>query len=158
MGLFSNLIQSSSVPYNSGSLTPLGGFHPGDPGDLSTIRTVPVLKSDRAFTPPEAAALQELAKQRQDLSRAKADAYRALSQVESLDAQDQQQRRQYQSAVAEAELVKQQANSEYLALLNTQRPAYAQSAAQLMATHQAGNQQIAVTEARTSQILKGWGI
>ena len=158
MGLFSNLVQSSSVPYNSQSLAPLGGFHPGNPGDLSTIRTAPVVNKDRTFTPPEAAMLQELAKQRQELSRAKAEAYRALSQVEELDAQDQQQRRQYQSAVAEAELAKQQANAEYLALLNQQRPAYAQSAAQLMATHQIGNQQIQVTEARTTQILKGWGI
>lgn len=157
MTLFSRLVQTK-IPYNANSLAPLQGFHPGNPGNLSDIRTAPLIASPKPFTPPEAETLEVYASQRKQVSEATQKALKALSEVESLDAKDLSSYRKYQESVAKAELTKQQATAGYLTTLNNQRPAYAEAAAQVMGSHQVGNQELEILEARTAQILKGWKV
>ena len=155
MGIFNCLVQLKGGDFSS-SMNPTAGgvFTPSNPGNLDTIRTAPIVRNCREFTPPEAERLSVLAEQRSEIAQASEVSYRALEAIEQADQKIHTANRQYRGTVAKQELLKKQADSKYLTGLNELREGYGQAAASLLESRRKSDRRLEVVEARTRQILK----
>jgi hypothetical protein len=100
-------------------LTPL------NPGNFSSIRSVPVVPDPRYFDREQADKLKELAKEKTDGARQSKRAYKSLAKIEAADKTVHQQHRKYEGAVAENELGKKRADTGLAKKLHGLRPGYA---------------------------------
>ena len=102
-----------------------GVISPQNPGNFSSIRSVPVVPVPRYFTEEEADATKALAKGKTDGARQAKRAYEALGKIEEADAKVHKHHRKYEGVVADNELVKKRADGRLGKHLHSQRPAYA---------------------------------
>jgi hypothetical protein len=100
-------------------LTPL------NPGNFSSIRSVPVVPDPRYFDREQADKLKELAKEKTDGARQSKRAYKALTRIEAADKTVHKEHRKYESAVAENELGKKRSDAGLAKKLHGMRPGYA---------------------------------
>jgi hypothetical protein len=98
---------------------------PLNPGNFSSIRSVPVVPDPRYFTKEEADAMKGLAKEKTDGAKQSKRAYKALTKIEAADKTVHQQHRKYEGAVAENELGKKRADTGLAKKLHGLRPGYA---------------------------------
>jgi len=98
---------------------------PLNPGNFSSIRSVPVVPAPRYFTREEADAMKDLAKQKTDGARQSKRAYKALGKIEVADKTVHKEHRKYEGVVAENELGKVRANAGLAKKLHGLRPGYA---------------------------------
>jgi hypothetical protein len=100
-------------------LTPL------NPGNFSSIRSVPVVPDPRYFTKEEADAMKGLAKEKTDGARQSKRAYKSLVKIEVTDKTVHKEHRKYEGAVAENELGKKRSDAGLAKKLHGMRPGYA---------------------------------
>jgi hypothetical protein len=98
---------------------------PLNPGNFSSIRSVPVVPDPRYFTKEEADAMKGLAKEKTDSARQSKRVYKFLGKIEAADKTVHQQHRKYEGAVAENELGKKRADAGLAKKLHGLRPGYA---------------------------------
>jgi hypothetical protein len=98
---------------------------PLNPGNFSSIRSVPVVPDPRYFTKEEADALKNLAKEKTDGARQSKRAYKSLTKIEAADKTVHKEHRKYERAVAQNELGKKQADTGLAKKLHGLRPGYA---------------------------------
>src|SRR4028119_2103567 len=98
---------------------------PLNPGNFSSIRSVPVVPDPRYFDREQADKLKELAKEKTDGARQSKRAYKALTKIEVADKTVHQQHRKYEGAVAENELGKKRSDAGLAKKLHSMRPGYA---------------------------------
>jgi hypothetical protein len=98
---------------------------PLNPGNFSSIRSVPVVPEPRYFTKEEADAMKGLAKDKTDGARQSKRAYKSLAKIEAADKTVHQQHRKYEGAVAENELSKKRSDAGLAKKLHGLRPGYA---------------------------------
>ena len=98
---------------------------PLNPGNFSSVRTVPVVPAPRYFTKEEADAMKGLAKEKTDGVRQSKRAYKALTKIEAADKTVHQQHRKYEGAVSVNELGKKRADVGLAKKLHSMRPGYA---------------------------------
>ncbi|MEG3838585.1 MULTISPECIES: hypothetical protein [unclassified Microcoleus] len=98
---------------------------PLNPGNFSSIRSVPVVPAPRYFTKEEADAMKDLAKEKTDGARQSKRAYKALGKIEAADKTVHKEHRKYEGAVAENELGKKRADAGLAKKLHGLRPGYA---------------------------------
>ena len=102
-----------------------GAINPMNPGAMAHARTAPVVRKPRYFKPGEDQAMQELEyRKKQELAASKR-VYRSLKTIERMDAELTATHRQYEAAVADAELHKKAADVQYARHLHHQRTDYA---------------------------------
>jgi hypothetical protein len=105
--------------------TDAGVITPSNPGNFSSVRSVPVVPDPRYFTKEEADAMKGLAKEKTGGARQSKRAYKALTKIEVADKIVHQQHRKYESAVAENELGKKRSDAGLAKKLHGMRPSYA---------------------------------
>jgi len=98
---------------------------PLNPGNFSSIRSVPVVPDPRYFTKEEADAMKGLAKDKTDGARQSKRAYKALTKIEAADKTVHKEHRKYEGAVAENELGKKRSDAGLAKKLHGMRPGYA---------------------------------
>jgi hypothetical protein len=98
---------------------------PLNPGNFSSIRSVPVVPDPRYFDREQADKLKELAKEKTDGARQSKRAYKALTKIEAADKTVHKEHRKYEGAVAENELGKKRADTGLAKKLHGLRPGYA---------------------------------
>jgi hypothetical protein len=98
---------------------------PLNPGNFSSIRSVPVVPDPRYFDREQADKLKELAKEKSDGARQSKRAYKSLAKIEAADKTVHQQHRKYEGAVAENELGKKRSDAGLAKKLHGLRPGYA---------------------------------
>jgi len=98
---------------------------PLNPGNFSSIRSVPVVPDPRYFDHEQADKLKELAKEKTDGARQSKRAYKSLAKIEAADKTVHQQHRKYEGVVAENELGKKRADAGLAKKLHSMRPGYA---------------------------------
>ncbi len=97
---------------------------PLNPGNFSSVRSVPVVPDPRYFTKEEADAMRGLAKEKTDGARQSKRAYKSLAKIEAADKTVHQQHRKYEGAVAENELGKKRSDAGLAKKLHGLRPGY----------------------------------
>ncbi|MEG4497561.1 hypothetical protein QUB05_05680 [Microcoleus sp. F10-C6] len=105
--------------------TDAGVITPTNPGNFSSIRSVPVVPNPRYFDREQADRLKDLAKEKTDGARQSKRAYKALTKIEEADKTVHKEHRKYEGAVAENELGKLRANAGLAKKLHNLRPGYA---------------------------------
>jgi hypothetical protein len=98
---------------------------PLNPGNFSSVRSVPVVPDPRYFDREQADKLKELAKEKTDGARQSKRAYKALTKIEVADKTVHKEHRKYEGAVAENELGKKRADAGLAKKLHGMRPGYA---------------------------------
>jgi len=98
---------------------------PLNPGNFSSIRSVPVVPDPRYFTKEEADAMKGLAKEKTDGARQSKRAYKSLAKIEAADKTVHKEHRKYEGAVAENELGKKHSDAGLAKKLHGMRPGYA---------------------------------
>jgi hypothetical protein len=98
---------------------------PLNPGNFSSIRSVPVVPDPRYFDREQADKLKELAKEKTDGARQSKRAYKSLAKIEAADKTVHKEHRKYEGAVAENELGKKRADAGLAKKLHGIRPGYA---------------------------------
>jgi hypothetical protein len=98
---------------------------PLNPGNFSSIRSVPVVPDPRYFDREQADKLKELAKEKTDGARQSKRAYKALTKIEAADKTVHKEHRKYEGAVAENELGKKRSDAGLAKKLHSMRPGYA---------------------------------
>jgi hypothetical protein len=98
---------------------------PLNPGNFSSIRSVPVVPYPRYFDREQADKLKELAKEKTDGARQSKRAYKALAKIEVADKTVHKEHRKYEGAVADNELGKKRADAGLAKKLHGMRPGYA---------------------------------
>jgi hypothetical protein len=98
---------------------------PLNPGNFSSIRSVPVVPDPRYFDREQADKLKELAKEKTDGARQSKRAYKTLAKIEAADKTVHKEHRKYESAVAENELSKKRSDAGLAKKLHGMRPGYA---------------------------------
>jgi len=98
---------------------------PLNPGNFSSIRSVPVVPDPRYFTKEEADAMKGLAKEKADGARQSKRAYKSLAKIEAADKTVHKEHRKYEGAVAENELGKKRSDAGLAKKLHGMRPGYA---------------------------------
>jgi hypothetical protein len=98
---------------------------PLNPGNFSSIRSVPVVPDPRYFTKEEADAMKGLAKDKTDGARQSKRAYKSLAKIEAADKTVHKEHRNYEGAVAENELGKKRSDAWLAKKLHGLRPGYA---------------------------------
>jgi hypothetical protein len=98
---------------------------PLNPGNFSSIRSVPVVPDPRYFDREQADKLKELAKKKTDGARQSKRAYKALTKIEAADKTVHKEHRKYEGAVAENELGKKRSDAGLAKKLHGLRPGYA---------------------------------
>ncbi|MEG4626157.1 hypothetical protein Q5691_17945 [Microcoleus sp. w1-18aA5] len=98
---------------------------PLNPGDFSSIRSVPVVPAPRYFTKEEADAMKDLAKEKTDGARQSKRAYKALGKIEVADKTVHKEHRKYEGVVADNELGKKRSDTRLAKHLHSLRPGYA---------------------------------
>lgn len=104
---------------------------PLNPGNFGSIRSVPVVRDPRYFTPEEAAVLSQLEKEKRVGAEASKKAYKKLGKIEEHDATVHRAHRKYEGKVADSELTKKQADARLARHLHAIRPDYARLGAGL---------------------------
>jgi len=98
---------------------------PLNPGNFSSIRSVPVVPDPRYFDREQADALKNLAHEKTDGARQSKRAYKSLAKIEAADRTVHQQHRKYEGAVSVNELGKKRADAGLAKKLHSMRPGYA---------------------------------
>jgi len=98
---------------------------PLNPGNFSSIRSVPVVPDPRYFDREQADKLKELAKEKTDGTRQSKRAYKSLAKIEAADKTVHKEHRKYEGAVAENELGKKRSDAGLAKKLHGMRPGYA---------------------------------
>jgi hypothetical protein len=98
---------------------------PLNPGNFSSIRSVPVVPDPRYFTKEEADVMKELAKEKTDGARQSKGAYKSLAKIEVADKTVHKGHRKYEGVVAENELGKKRSDAGLAKKLHSMRPGYA---------------------------------
>ena len=164
MGLLSRITSiKPHVAPPSGKLTQDGGhalnkntilrhttpdaISPMQPGNWSSLRSVPVVKDPRYFTREESNALAELRSQKREQLGATKSAYKSLGKVEEYDAEVVKHHRKYQGKVADGELTKLKANARLARHLHAIRPDYARLGAGLERSEKSADRQVEVLKA-----------
>jgi len=98
---------------------------PLNPGNFSSIRSVPVVPDPRYFDREQADKLKELAKEKTNGARQSKRAYKALTKIEAADKTVHKEHRKYEGAVAENELGKKRSDAGLAKKLHGMRPGYA---------------------------------
>jgi hypothetical protein len=98
---------------------------PLNPGNFSSIRSVPVVPDPRYFDREQADKLKELAKEKTDGARQSKRAYKSLAKIEAADRTVHKEHRKYEGAVAENELGKKRSDAGLAKKLHGMRPGYA---------------------------------
>jgi hypothetical protein len=98
---------------------------PLNPGNFSSVRSVPVVPNPRYFDREQADKLKELANKKTDGARQSKRAYKALTKIEAADKTVHKEHRKYEGAVAENELGKKRADAGLAKKLHGLRPGYA---------------------------------
>jgi hypothetical protein len=98
---------------------------PLNPGNFSSIRSLPVVPDPRYFDREQADKLKELAKEKTDGARQSKRAYKSLAKIEAADKTVHKEHRKYEGAVAENELGKKRADTGLAKKLHGLRPGYA---------------------------------
>jgi hypothetical protein len=98
---------------------------PLNPGNFSSIRSVPVVPDPRYFDREQADKLKELAKEKTDGARQSKRAYKALTKIEVADKTVHKEHRKYEGVVAENELGKKRSDTGLAKKLHGMRPGYA---------------------------------
>jgi hypothetical protein len=98
---------------------------PLNPGNFSSIRSVPVVPDPRYFDREQADKLKELAKEKTDGARQSKRAYKSLAKIEAADKTVHKEHRKYEGAVAENELGKKRSDAGLAKKLHGLRPGYA---------------------------------
>jgi len=98
---------------------------PLNPGNFSSIRSVPVVPDPRYFDREQADALKNLAKEKTDGARQSKRAYKSLAKIEAADKTVYKEHRKYEGAVADNELGKKRADTGLAKKLHSMRPGYA---------------------------------
>jgi hypothetical protein len=98
---------------------------PLNPGNFSSIRSVPVVPDPRYFDREQADKLKELAKEKTDGARQSKGAYKSLAKIEAADKTVHKEHRKYEGAVAENELGKKRSDAGLAKKLHSMRPGYA---------------------------------
>ena len=98
---------------------------PNNPGNFSSIRSVPVVPDPRYFTKEEADAMKGLAHDKTDGARQYKRVYKFLGKIEAADKIVHKEHRKYEGAVAENELGKKRADTGLAKKLHGLRPGYA---------------------------------
>ncbi len=146
MGFLTRILNSGSHSISSDrTLSPTHPdvITPDNPGDMSSIRSVPVLHQPRYFGEAETRAIKQLAEQRGvDLGNAKT-AYECLQAIESADTQLHVTHRNYQARLADGELKRKQADTKYSQHLHGLRPLYADLQSGLQFSLEAMDQRVA---------------
>lgn len=137
MGLLSKLFG------NKGGLTPSEGNHkidrnkalgrttpdiftPDNPGSMEAMRSGPVVPAPRYFTPEEATALGQLARQKESEAKSSKRAYKHLKRLEESDTTVTKSHYNYARRSASLEAEKVNAKNKYSRRLHALRPQYAQ--------------------------------
>jgi hypothetical protein len=102
-----------------------GVITPTNPGNFSSIRSVPIVPNPRYCDRDTADKLKELAKEKTEDARHTKRAYKALTQIEEADATVHKAHRKYEGAVAENELKKKRSDAGLAKKLHALRPGYA---------------------------------
>ncbi|MGB7891063.1 MAG: hypothetical protein WCF82_03930 [Microcoleus sp.] len=105
--------------------TDASAITPLNPGNFSSIRSVPVVPAPRYFTKEEADAMKDLAKDKTDGAKQSKRAYEALRKVEEADAKVHRHHRKYEGVVADNELGKKRSDTRLAKHLHSLRPGYA---------------------------------
>jgi hypothetical protein len=105
--------------------TDTGVITPTNPGNFSSIRSVPVVPDPRYFDREQADKLKELAKEKTDAARQSKRAYKSLAKIEAADKTVHKEHRKYEGAVAENEFGKKRADVGLAKKLHGLRPGYA---------------------------------
>jgi hypothetical protein len=140
----SHAINNSSLVAATGS----GVINPNNPGDMTNIRTMPVLTSQRTFTRQEADAMESLEAKSSYSTKHTVRALSAMRKVEGLDATRQAAYRGYQIGVANAELRKVKANAGLGKSLHGQRAQYAALGVGLQSAVETADQAVSMVSAR----------
>jgi len=98
---------------------------PLNPGNFSSIRSVPVVPDPRYFDREQADKLKELAKEKTDGARQSKRAYKSLAKIEAADKTVHKEHRKYEGVVAEKELGKKRSDAGLAKKLHGLRPGYA---------------------------------
>jgi len=98
---------------------------PLNPGNFSSIRSVPVVPDPRYFTKEEADAMKGLAYEKTNGARQSKRAYKSLARIEAADKTVHKEHRKYEGAVAQNELGKKRADVGLAKKLHGMRPGYA---------------------------------
>jgi hypothetical protein len=98
---------------------------PLNPGNFSSIRSVPVVPDPRYFDREQADKLKELAKEKTDGARQSKRVYKSLAKIEAADKTVHKEHRKYEGAVAENELGKKRSDAGLAKKLHGMRPGYA---------------------------------
>jgi hypothetical protein len=98
---------------------------PNNPGNFSSIRSVPVVPDPRYFTKEEADAMKGLAKEKTNGARQSKRAYKSLAKIEASDKTVHKEHRKYEGVVAENELGKKRSDAGLAKKLHGLRPGYA---------------------------------
>ena len=117
----SHAIDKSKVLAQTDSLV----ITPNNPGNFSSIRSVPVVPDPRYFIKEEADAMKGLAKEKIDGARQSKRAYKSLAKIEAADKTVHQQHRKYEGAVSVNELGKKRSDAGLAKKLHGLRPGYA---------------------------------
>ena len=105
--------------------TDAGVITPNNPGNFSSIRSVPVVPDPRYFDKEQADKLKELAKDKTDGAQQSKRAYKFLAKIEVADKTVHKEHRKYEGAVAENELGKKRSDTGLAKKLHGLRPGYA---------------------------------
>lgn len=97
---------------------------PKNPGNFSSIRSVPVVENPRYFDKKEASLLKKLAKAKQRDAGYTEVAYEALQQIDNADVKVHIAHTKYQGYLAENEVKKLTANTSYATKLHGMRSRY----------------------------------
>jgi hypothetical protein len=98
---------------------------PLNPGNFSSIRSVPVVPDPRYFDREQADKLKELAKEKTEGAQQSKRAYKALTRIEAADKTVHREHRKYEGVVAQNELGKKRADAGLAKKLHGLRPGYA---------------------------------
>jgi len=98
---------------------------PNNPGNFSSIRSVPVVPDPRYFTKEEADAMKGLAKEKTNGARQSKRVYKFLAKIEAADKTVHKEHRKYEGVVAENELGKKRSDAGLAKKLHGLRPGYA---------------------------------
>lgn len=130
--------------------TDASAITPTNPGTFSSIRSIPVCGDPRYFTDAEANALEGLAVEKAAGAHNARKAFKNMSRIETTDAMVHGAHKEYLYNVAVVEGSKVAANGKLAAKLHSIRPAYAQTAQNILNAEQQANLSIA---SRTGRIL-----
>lgn len=126
---------------------------PMNPGNFSSLRSVPVVPDPRYFTQEEMAAIRQLAAEKEVGARQSKKAYRSLARIENSDVVVHRAHRKYQGKVADAELSKKRADAKLARHLHAIRPDYARLGASLEKAEASAEKRIGELRAKVREAM-----